>query len=114
MLHVLRRGELAASADGSVQFAGEPYGAGISVILTNNEPGQGPALHRHPYPETWLVRAGHAAFFADGNEVEVGPGDVVVAGPGTAHRFRNVGPGRLDVVCIHAAPSFSTEWLNVT
>jgi mannose-6-phosphate isomerase-like protein (cupin superfamily) len=114
MLHVLRRDDLGPSSDGSVRFEGEPYGAGISFIVTENEPGQGPALHRHPYPETWIVRAGRAAFTADGDDVEVGPGDAVVAGPGTPHCFRNIGPGRLDLVCIHASAHISTEWLNVT
>lgn len=51
---------------------------------------------------------------ADGEEVEAGPGDVIVAGPGTTHRFRNLGPGRLDLVSIHAAARMSTEWLTVT
>jgi mannose-6-phosphate isomerase-like protein (cupin superfamily) len=97
-----------------VNFEGEPYGADISFILTDNEPGQGPALHRHPYPETWIVRDGRAVFYADGDEVEAGPGDVLVVGPGTPHRFRNLGPGRLELVCIHAAARFSTEWLTAT
>jgi mannose-6-phosphate isomerase-like protein (cupin superfamily) len=114
MLHVLRHGDLAPDSGGSVRFEGEPSGAGISFILTDNEPGQGPPLHRHPYPETWIVRAGRAAFNADGDEVVVGPGDVVVAGPGTAHCFRNLGPGRLELVCIHASARISTEWLTAS
>jgi quercetin dioxygenase-like cupin family protein len=38
-------------------FEGESHGSGVSFFLVNNEPGQGPDLHRHPYSETWIVRA---------------------------------------------------------
>ena len=112
MYHVIRRDELPPSANRTVQFEGEPYGAGISFFLVDNEPGQGPGLHRHPYPETWVVRAGRALISADGEEIEAGPGDVVVVEPGTAHGFRNLGPGRLEIVCIHAAGRMETDWLD--
>lgn len=95
----------------NARFEGEPYGAGISFFLVDNEPGQGPKLHQHPYPETWIVLSGHGVFEADGNEVAAGPGDTVVVGPNTPHRFRNTGPERLELVCIHAAERMVTEWL---
>jgi mannose-6-phosphate isomerase-like protein (cupin superfamily) len=112
MFHVIRRDELAPSTNRTVELEGEPYGAGISVILVDNEPGQGPALHRHPYPETWVVRSGRALITAGDEETEAGPGDFVVVEPGTPHGFRNLGPGRLEIVCIHASGRFVTEWLD--
>ncbi len=111
MFHVIRRAELSPSANRTVELEGEPYKAGISLILVDNEPGQGPALHLHPYPETWVVRGGRALFTAGEEEVEAGPGDIVVVEANTAHGFRNVGPGRLEIVCIHAAGRMITEWL---
>lgn len=111
MFHVIRRDEAHVNSNRTVQFEGEPYGAGISFFLVSNEPGQGPALHVHPYPETWVVRAGRALITAADEEVEAEPGDIVVVESDTPHAFRNLGPGRLEIVCIHAAGRMVTEWL---
>jgi mannose-6-phosphate isomerase-like protein (cupin superfamily) len=32
--------------------------------------------------------------------------------PGVPHKFRNDGPGRSRLVCVHANPTFVTEWLE--
>jgi mannose-6-phosphate isomerase-like protein (cupin superfamily) len=109
---IIRAGELPPSPGGTVTFEGEPYGSGVSFFLVNNEPGKGPDLHRHPYSETWIVRSGSGLFTADGEDVEAGPGDIVVVGPETPHKFKNVGSGRLDVVCIHASPRMIQESLE--
>ena len=50
-------------------------------------------------------------FTADGAEVEARPGDIVVVGSQTPHKFENVGTERLDLVCIHAASRMVPEWL---
>jgi len=68
----------------------------------DNEPGQGPALHVHPCSETWVVRKGEAEFTVGDARTRAFPGDIVVAAPNVPHRFENVGPGRLELVCIHA------------
>ena len=112
MHNVIRAGELEPSPGGTVTFEGEPYGSGVSFFLVNNEPGKGPDLHKHPYSETWIVRAGRGLFTADGREIEAGPGDILVVGPETPHKFKNLGPGRLDVVCIHASPQMIQESLE--
>jgi mannose-6-phosphate isomerase-like protein (cupin superfamily) len=109
---VIRAGELRRSPGGTITFEGEPHGSGVSFFLVWNEPGAGPGLHRHPYAETWIVREGSALFTADGEELEAGPGDIVVVGPETAHKFTNVGSGRLDMVCIHASPRMIQEDLE--
>jgi mannose-6-phosphate isomerase-like protein (cupin superfamily) len=109
--HVIRQDELRPSPNRTVEFQGEPYEAEISFFLVNNEAGQGPGLHRHTYPETWIVRSGRALVTAGGDEIEAGPGDVVVVEANTPHGFRNLGPGRLEMVCIHAAGRIATEWL---
>ncbi len=109
---LIRSGELQASPGGTVTFEGEPYGSGVSLFLVHNEPGAGPDLHKHPYSETWIVRAGKARFTADGEEIEAGPGDIVVVGSETPHKFKNVGTDRLDVVCIHASPRMIQESLE--
>ncbi len=109
MHRVIRSGELRPSAGGTVTFEGEGYGSGVSFFLVNNRPGAGPDLHKHPYSETWIVRSGTARFTADGEDIEVGPGDIVVVGSETPHKFKNAGSERLDIVCIHASPRMIQE-----
>ena len=109
MHRIIRAGELPPSPGGTVTFEGEPYGSGVSFFLVNNVPGAGPDLHRHPYSETWIVRSGKARFTADGEELEAGPGDIVVVGAETPHKFENVGTERLEMVCIHSAPRMIQE-----
>ena len=46
------------------------------------------------------------------DQLEVGPGDIVIAPPGVPHKFTNHGPGRSNMVCIHAHPTMVTEWLE--
>lgn len=112
MYRVIRSGELQPSPGGTITFEGEPYGSGVSFFLVNNEPGAGPKLHRHPYAETWIVRSGTARFTAGDEEVEAGPGDIVVVGAETPHKFENVGADRLDTVCIHASSRMIQEDLE--
>jgi mannose-6-phosphate isomerase-like protein (cupin superfamily) len=112
MHRVIRSGELQPSPGGTVTFVGEPYGSGVSFFLVNNEPGAGPDLHRHPYPETWIVRSGTARVTAGNDEIEVGPGDIAVVSSETPHKFKNIGTERLDIICIHPSPQIIQEDLE--
>jgi mannose-6-phosphate isomerase-like protein (cupin superfamily) len=109
---VIRDGEVPRSRAGTLTFEGEPHGSGVSFFLVNNLPGSGPDLHRHPYAETWIVQEGTGRFTADGEDIDAGPGDIVVVGPNTPHKFKNVGDGRLNVVCIHASARMIQEDLE--
>ena len=91
---------------------GEEHGATVSLILDESEPGQGPRLHRHPYDETWVVLEGNLTFQSGDEHLTAGAGDIVIVPPGTAHKFSNDGPGRSRLVCIHANPTFVTDWLE--
>lgn len=94
------------------EFVGSAYGSGVSIIFANwPEPGGGPALHRHPYSETFVVREGRVLFEVDGVERAAGAGEIVVVSPGAAHRFTNQGPGPIDMIDIHANGNIVTEWL---
>jgi mannose-6-phosphate isomerase-like protein (cupin superfamily) len=112
MHHIIRSDEIAPSPGGTVTFEGQQYGSGVSFFLVNSKPGAGPKLHAHPYSETFIVRSSRALFTVDGQEIEAGPGDIVVVEPNAPHKFKNVGDERLDIICIHAAPKFETEWLS--
>ena len=101
-----------ADALEGVNLVGADHGATISLILDRSEPGQGPRLHRHPYDETWVVIDGNVTFQAGAEQLEAGPGDIVIVPPDTPHRFANSGRERAYLVCIHANPTFETEWLE--
>jgi mannose-6-phosphate isomerase-like protein (cupin superfamily) len=91
---------------------GGVYGATVSVILDEGDVGHGPRLHRHPYDETWVVIEGNVTFREGDSSFAALAGDIVVVPPGVPHKFANAGPGRAKLVCIHASPSFVTEWLE--
>jgi mannose-6-phosphate isomerase-like protein (cupin superfamily) len=104
---VIRAGTL---SDGNLE--GADYGASISLILDESEPGQGPRLHRHPYDETWVVQEGQLTFQSGEELFTVGAGDIVLVPSGVPHKFTNTGPGPSKLICIHASPTFIGEWLE--
>jgi mannose-6-phosphate isomerase-like protein (cupin superfamily) len=105
MAVILKAADRPPSKSRTIRFEGAEHGTPISFFAVDNDPGQGPGLHTHPYPETWVVRRGRAEVVIGGERFEVGPGDIAVAPAGVPHKFTNLGPDRLDIVCIHAAAS---------
>jgi mannose-6-phosphate isomerase-like protein (cupin superfamily) len=95
------------------EFVGDDHGGvGITFLLVDAPPGRGPSLHKHPYEEVFIVQEGRATFVMDGDELEVGAGDIVVVPADVPHRFVNSGDGPLRQVDIHVNPHFVTEWLS--
>jgi len=86
-------------------------GAGICVIFADNNPGEGPSLHTHPYEEVFITLEGEATFMVDGREIVATPREIVIVPADTPHGFTNSGEGPLRMVNIHVSPSFSTDWL---
>jgi mannose-6-phosphate isomerase-like protein (cupin superfamily) len=111
-MHLIRPADQKRQPNRTLPFEGAPYGAGVSFFLVDNEPGDGPPLHRHPYPEMWIVRGGTARMTVDGEEVIVGEGDMAFVAANTPHKFTNIGDGRLDIICIHASETFIQENLE--
>jgi mannose-6-phosphate isomerase-like protein (cupin superfamily) len=95
----------------SLEYTGDELDAGICVIVVDAAPGDGPALHRHPYEEVFVVQEGEATFTLGGEQRVVRGGEVVVAPPGVPHRFVNSGDGPLRQLDIHVSRAFDTEWL---
>jgi mannose-6-phosphate isomerase-like protein (cupin superfamily) len=112
MYKLIRSDELQPSPRGTVRFVDEPHGSGVSFFLVNYESADGPGLHKHPYPETWIVRSGTGRFTAGDEEIEAGAGDVVVVGAEVPHKFKNAGEGRLEATCIHPSPQMIQEDLE--
>lgn len=108
-MHIVEVGQAA----GLTEFEGKAYGAEVSVIVVSTDvEGAGPALHRHPYPETFVIRAGRARFTV-GDEQLIGvTGQIIVVPAQTPHKFAALGPERLEMVDVHASDTFITEWLE--
>ena len=103
MAHILRAADRPVSKSRTIKFEGEAHGTPISFFAVDNEPGQGPGLHIHPYPETWFVHSGRARIVAGDETIEAGPGDIAVVPGGVPHKFTNIGEGRLVIFCVHDA-----------
>lgn len=104
MVHVLRFTDRPPAKSRTIKFEGGAYGTGVSFFAVDNNPGEGPPLHVHPYSETWIVKRGLGRFTAGDEVLEAGPNDIVVVGPNVPHKFLNIGTDRLEVLCIHDAP----------
>ncbi len=95
------------------EFVGVDHGGvGICAIFVDAPPGAGPSLHRHPYPEIIITQEGTATFHLgeDGEQREVGAGEMVVIPARQWHAFVNSGDGPLRQLDIHVSASFDTEW----
>ncbi|MFZ0544905.1 MAG: cupin domain-containing protein [Candidatus Promineifilaceae bacterium] len=112
MYNIIKSDDLQRSPGGTVRFVGEPYGSGASFFLVNAEPGKGASLHRHPYPETWIVQSGQVRFTVGGEDIEASSGDIVVGLAEIPHKFVNIGTDRLKLVCIHPSPQIIQEDLE--
>lgn len=109
MYKVIKSAEIELRPGGTARFEGEAHGSGASFFLVRNKPGEGAALHVHPYPETWVVRAGRVRFTVGGDEVEAAAGDIVIGPAATPHSFVSLGPDLLEMVCIHPSPRIVQE-----
>jgi mannose-6-phosphate isomerase-like protein (cupin superfamily) len=111
MLTIVRREPMSPTTR-TVQFEGGPLGAGVSFFLVDNDPGQGPDLHTHPYPEIFTIVSGRALITAGEEQFQADRDQIAIVGADTPHGFTNLGPGRLEIVCIHASPAMVTTWLH--
>ena len=109
---LIPRDALRTGTSPTVKFEGADHGSEISFFYVDNQPGQGPGLHRHPYTETWLVVEGEATIRIGDETVIAHEGDSAVVGTMVWHGFTNTGDGRLRIMCIHASPRIIQEFLE--
>ncbi len=94
------------------EVQGHNHNAAVSIIVVDAPPGSGPKLHRHPYEEVFVIQDGTVTFTAGDETIEATGGQVMVVPAGVAHKFTNLGTGRLRQVDIHSSGRFITEWLE--
>jgi mannose-6-phosphate isomerase-like protein (cupin superfamily) len=113
LMTVIERDAWLSSADRfSGEWQGGANGSGISIIANQiDEIGGGAKLHRHPYAEVFLIRRGRVTFDVGDETTEAGEGQIVVVPGGVPHAFRNPGPEPFEMIDIHEAGKFDTEWL---
>ena len=87
-------------------------GVPACLIFFDGPPGSGPKLHRHPYAEVFVVHEGQATFTVGDATIEATGGQILIAPPGTPHKFVNSGTGPLRQLDIHLNDRFKTEWLE--
>jgi mannose-6-phosphate isomerase-like protein (cupin superfamily) len=111
MSPVIQLDDLSHSENSHV-FIGADHDVPVSMFLIHTAPGRGPALHRHPYPELFVVESGRATFTVGDGEIVAEHGQIVIAPANTPHGFTNTGPDELRMVGIHTAAEMETEWLE--
>jgi mannose-6-phosphate isomerase-like protein (cupin superfamily) len=84
------------------RLEGSSLGTAVTVLFyATEEVGRGPGWHVHPYDEIFIVREGRALFTVGESRIEAAAGDIVFGPAGVPHKFRNLGPGRLETTDIH-------------
>ncbi|GAA2945938.1 hypothetical protein GCM10010458_34220 [Microbacterium luteolum] len=96
----------------SRRFVGAEHGAAVSYFYVENQPGEGPGLHWHPYPETWVVLEGTARITVGEDTFVARAGDTATGPAFTPHCFTNVGDGVLKIIGIHASATIIQTFLD--
>jgi mannose-6-phosphate isomerase-like protein (cupin superfamily) len=96
--------EIGIGAGRSRRFVGAEHQADISYFYVENQPGEGPGLHWHPYSETWVVLEGAARITRGAETFDAVAGDTATVAAGVPHGFVNAGERMLRILCIHASP----------
>lgn len=97
----------------SHEFQGYPYqDINLSFIWVDMPPGEGVRLHKHPYPEIFIIQEGSATYTVGSTTVEAHAGQVILVPAETPHKFVNTGSTQLKQVDIHQNPKYITEWLE--
>ena len=89
------------------RISGADLGGPVSILFfSSDRPGAGPPLHWHPYDEVFIVREGRALFTVGDEKIEASEGDILMGPAGVPHKFKNLGPGRLETTDIHLSDHF--------
>lgn len=96
----------------SRRFEGAEHDADISYFYVENQPGEGPGLHWHPYSETWVVLEGTVRITRGDETFLAHAGDTATVAAFVPHGFVNGGDGLLRILCIHASAIMIQTFLD--
>ncbi len=77
------------------------------IDLTELPPDTSIGVHTHgpADEEVYVIVSGHGQMFLDGEEFIVGPGHVIVNGPGGTHALENIGDEMMQIVVLEVPVS---------
>ncbi len=109
---VLHRDELPHDAN-TYEFQGIHYpDTEVSFIWVDMPPGSMVRLHKHPYPEIFIIQQGVSVFTISSTTLEAHTGQIILVPANTPHKFMNASHSRLRQIDIHVSKQFITHWLE--
>lgn len=96
----------------SRKFVGAEHGADVSYFYVENQPGEGPRLHWHPYSETWIVLEGTVRIIRGEETFVAETGDTATVAAYVPHGFVNAGTGTLRILGIHASATMIQTFID--
>lgn len=109
---VVADADIRIGAGRSRRFVGAEHDADVSYFYVENQPGEGPGLHWHPYSETWVVLEGTVRITRGDETFIARAGDTATVAALVPHGFVNAGPGILRILCIHASAIMIQTFLD--
>ena len=109
---ILHRDDLPYDGN-TYEFQGIQYSdTNVSFIWVDMPPGARIRLHKHPYPEIFIIQEGTATFTVDSVTLEARAGQIVIVTAEVPHKFMNLSDGQLKQIDIHVNRQFITDWLE--
>ena len=105
---LIKRSDWAVEADHWVgRIEGGDIGTNVTVLFFSSDTvGNGPKLHVHTYDEIFIIRQGRARFTIGDKTIDAEAGDILFGPANVPHKFKNLGPGRLETTDIHLNDRF--------
>lgn len=99
--------------DSTYEFEGFRFSdTEVSFIWVDMPPGGTIRLHKHPYPEIFIIQEGVATFVVGDAAMQASAGKIIVVPANVPHKFSNHTTARLKQVDIHVSREFITQWLE--
>lgn len=75
---------------------------GVAVYVNDHAPGETADLHAHDEDHILVMRSGRMRWTIDGQTVETGAGDVILAPAGVEHGYEVLGDEAVKLLCVES------------